>query len=106
MDAPEWMVAQNRDKTALLTKSGKDASGWATNYHREHMTGIVSDNTISGDAPAWMVDQMERSGHSELILRKDNKDHWFTNKGIRSSGFCSSGFDQDVDMGAGGAGGR
>ena len=105
IDAPKWMVAQNHDKTALLNVRDKAPSGWATDYHREHMDGIVSDYTISGDAPDWMVNQMERSGRSEFVLRKDEGGHWFNNKGIRSTGFCSSGFDQDVDAGAGGAGG-
>ncbi len=105
IEAPQWMVEQNRDKTALLSVRDKAPSGWATDYHREHMQGIVSDYTISGDAPDWMVKQMERTGRSELILRKDEKGHWYKNKGIRSSGFSSSGFDQDADPGAGGAGG-
>ena len=105
MEAPEWMVKQNRDKSALLKRRQEDSSGWATHYHREHMEGTVSDNTISGEAPAWMVDQMERSGRSDLILRKNSDGHWFTNKGIRSKGFEASNDYGTFDSGAGGAGG-
>ena len=68
-EAPAWMVAQNIDQDALIEPVPGGKHAWATGYHRDGMTGVVGDNTISGEGPSWLVDTMERY-NPELVLHE------------------------------------
>jgi hypothetical protein len=72
-DAPQWMVNQNKDQGALIEPKDKEFEhGWQTGYHRLGMTGIVGDNTVSGEGPSWMVDAMDRY-NPELVLHRNKE---------------------------------
>ena len=73
-DAPEWMRNQQADQSALIQPANNHEKGWGDRiYNRLGHTGTVSDNTISGEGPSWLVDTMDRYDPTKILHRQETK---------------------------------